>query len=117
KRLGNYEWPKPQQVRPEFPGVVLKWAAAAAILILGIGFGLGRLSEPSAAQLRQSIASEVKKQVQNELKTDLLAAFAAHDPAGTDGFQQQLRRELISTLSSNQTSSQKQLLLQEILKA
>ena len=115
KKLKKYEV-SPQEVSVGFAGasVMLKWAAAAAVLMLGIGFGLGRLSEPSALRFRPAVAAQVKQQVQSELKAQLLAAFT---PRGTDSFGLQLRRELISSLSASQTSTEKEQLVQQILQA
>ena len=104
QKLQNADCPKPE-ARPAFPGVVLKWAAAAAVLILGIGFGLGRVFEPRAERLRQTITTQVTQQVRNELKADLLAAVAASNSATTDAFRQQFRRELVAIL--NNTVDQK----------
>jgi hypothetical protein len=112
QKLEKCEWPKAQPAHTEFPAIVLKWAAVAAVLMMGIGFGLGRLSEPGAAGLKQSIASEVRKQVQDELKADVLAAFAPGDPVGTNSFQQQLHRQLIAAMGANQLSFEKERLLQ-----
>jgi len=115
KQLEKCEWPKPDQVRPGFSAAMPTWAVAAAVFILVIGFGIGRLYGPNASQLKQTVAAEVKRQVQDELKADLLAALAASEPAGTSTFQQQLRRELASTLGSNQISVERQQLVQEIV--
>jgi anti-sigma factor RsiW len=116
KKLEQQEWPNAQEVPVGFAGAgtMLKWAAAAAVLMLGIGFGLGRLSEPSALRFKPAVAAQVKQQVQSELKAQLLAAFT---PGGTDSFGLQLRRELISSLSASQTSTEKEQLAQQILQA
>ena len=116
KKLETYEWPTAVEPGAGSSGTVLKWAAAAAVLMLTVGFGIGRLSQPSAARLKQAVAAEVRQQVRNELKTDLLAAVAGRDPVGVDDFQQQLRRELISSLNAMQTSSLNPALLQDIIK-
>src|SRR5579862_1706367 len=98
RRLEGYAWPTPQESRPVFTTTMLKWAAAA-VFILGIGFGFGRLSQPGGERLRQIIAIQVKHQVQDELKADLLAALANPDSKTSDAFGQQLRRELTATLN------------------
>ncbi len=118
QKLENYKWPRPEPVRPAFSGVMLKWAAAA-VFVLGIGFGIGRLSEPSAVRLKQAIATEVRDQIREELKADLLAALATSGSGPTDFFQQQLRREFADAINStvNQTGHGKQRLVQEIQQA
>jgi len=116
KKLKKYEVPSPQQVSVGFAeaGPMLKWAAAAAVFMLGIGFGLGRLAEPNALAVKQAMAAQVKQQVQTELKADLLAAFAEREPAESSSFGQQLRRELISTFGTIQTPSDKRQLMQQL---
>src|SRR5258708_25593435 len=49
--LQSSEWPKPQVMRPALAGFLVKWAAAA-VFVLGIGFGLGRLTYPSNAAIK-----------------------------------------------------------------
>jgi hypothetical protein len=117
KKLQNAEWSEP--ARPAFSGAVLKWAAAATILILAIGFGLGRASEPSAQRLKQTIVAQVTQQLRNELKADLLAAVSTSNSGATDAFRQQFRRELIAILNNtvDKSMSEKKLLVQETLQA
>jgi hypothetical protein len=62
RRLEGYGWPTLHEVRPALTRTLLRWSAAAAI-ILAIGFGLGRLSRPSSDQLKQMIAQQVEQQV------------------------------------------------------
>jgi hypothetical protein len=118
QKLQNTDWPK-EEARPPFSGAVLKWAAAATILILGIGFGLGRASEPSAERLKQTIITQVTRQVRNDLKADLLAAVATSNSGITDAFRQQFRRELVSILNNtvDQRMSEQKLMVQETLRA
>ena len=118
EKLEGYEWPQPQPVGLGLSASGLKWAvAAAAVLMLTIGIGLGRLSEPSAAKVGQQVAAQLKPQLQAELKADLLASLALSEPVAADSFQQQLRRELQSTLTAQQISTDKQQLFQQILAA
>jgi hypothetical protein len=106
RRLEGYAWPTPQEIRPVFKATMLKWAAAA-MFILGIGFGLGRLSQPSGESLKQIVAIQVKQQVQDELKADLLAAFARSGSKTSDPFRQQLRREVTAALQRKEEESQR----------
>jgi len=94
---------------------MFKWVAAAAVLMLGIGFGLGRLS--GALALKPVVAAQVKQQFQAELKADLLATFAQAEPAGTSSFGHELRRELASAMSSSQNPGEQQQLMEQILQA
>jgi hypothetical protein len=112
RRLEGYAWPTPQESRTVFTTTMLKWAAAA-VFILGIGFGFGRLSQPSGERLRQIIATQVKQQVQHELKADLLAALAKSASKTPDAFGQQLRRELTTALNYELTAAEKQRLVQD----
>jgi hypothetical protein len=75
KRLRHYEWPQGQPaIRSAWSAMALKWAAVAA-LVLGLGFGLGRASAPSPAALKESIVSEVRQQLRQTLRADLLQAI------------------------------------------
>jgi hypothetical protein len=67
----------------------VKWGLAAAI-VLGVGFGFGRLSVLRAASFQQSVATHVREDLKRELQADLLAALDA-DGAAKDDFQHQLR--------------------------
>lgn len=67
----------------------IKWGLAAAI-VLGVGFGFGRLSVLRAASFQQSVAVHVREDLKRELQADLLAALDAEGEA-KDEFQHQLR--------------------------
>jgi hypothetical protein len=67
----------------------VKWGLAAAI-VLGVGFGFGRLSVLRAASFQQSVAAHVREDLKRELQADLLAALDA-DGEAKDDFQHQLR--------------------------
>jgi hypothetical protein len=115
KKLDQHEWPNSQWASAGSFPTVMKWAiAAAAVFLLAIGFGLGRVSEMSNNRLRQTLAAQVKQQVENELKAELLATFSPPNSGGGSKFQQQLRGGLLSTLNANQNSKEKQRLLKEI---
>jgi len=113
QQLQNYDLPATQKVPvvgAARPGGLLKWAAAA-IFILSIGIALGRYSQPSAARLKENIVAGLKPQLHQELKAEFLAALRTPEAMPTNSFQQQLRRELVSTL----TASEQQRLLQQVL--
>lgn len=67
-RLLLDEWKLPRPPQPVIFAPWARWAAAAAI-VLALGFGIGRLSPhaPSAEQLRAAIAPELHRQVQQEV--------------------------------------------------
>jgi hypothetical protein len=101
QKLQSHEWPRPQVRRRAVSGLMLKWAAAAA-LIFGVGFGLGRFSEPGTVRLKQSIVAQVTQKVREELKADLLASVGQSNLGATDSFSQQFRRELAAAQEENQ---------------
>lgn len=86
QRLQKLPRPEGRSVRPAWGGTIVKWALAAA-LVLCAGFGLGRLTTPSAATLQ----AEALAQVREELKTDLLAASAPGEQAPRNDFEKVLR--------------------------
>lgn len=67
-RLLLDEWKLPRPPQPVIFAPWARWAAAAAI-VLALGFGIGRLSPrpPTAEQLRAAIAPELHRQVQQEV--------------------------------------------------
>jgi hypothetical protein len=84
--LSDWKLPKREpEVLPVDFAPALKWALAA-LLVLGLGYGIGRLSAPrpslAALQaaiepgLRQALATEVKAQLQKEFQADWQAALS-----------------------------------------
>src|SRR5579862_9445443 len=65
RRLEGYGWPTVEDVRPALTRTLLRWSAAA-VIILGLGFGIGRLFSPKPDDFRQMIAVQVKQQVEAE---------------------------------------------------
>jgi anti-sigma factor RsiW len=67
-RLRLDEWQLPRPPQPVIFAPWARWAAAAAI-VLALGFGIGRLSArpPTTEQLRAAIAPELHRQVQQQL--------------------------------------------------
>ncbi|MBL7189622.1 MAG: hypothetical protein ISS70_25110 [Phycisphaerae bacterium] len=94
--------------------------AAAAVLLIGLGYLGGRLSAPApldAEQLRADIESSLRSSLEQAVIQDLLkemdgrweSAFAAKSAELKDEFQQQVRRDLMEfaartlTYANNQT--------------
>jgi hypothetical protein len=80
--------------------------AAAAVLMIGLGYLGGRLSAPApldAEQLRADIESSLRSSLEPAIRQDLLqemdmrwdSAFAAKSVEFKDEFQQQVRRDLM----------------------
>jgi hypothetical protein len=84
---------------------------------MGIGFGFGRLSQPSGERLNQLIAQQVKQQVRDAVRTDLLAALAVSDSEIPNAFRQQLHRALTTAMDHDLPAAQRQRLVQETLQA
>jgi anti-sigma factor RsiW len=116
ERLEDYRWPAAKTTTPAFLISGLKWAAAAA-LIMAIGFGLGRLSQPSGERLNQLIAQQVKQQVPGAVRTDLLTALAESDSQTPNAFSQQLHRALAAAVDHGLPAAERQRLVQETLQA
>jgi len=108
--------------------------AAAAVLMIGLGYLGGRLSAPEpldAEQLRAGIESSLRASVEPAIRQDLLkemdtrwdSAFAARSVELKDEFQQQVRRDLMEfatqtlTYAGNQTSQRLDELSQQIYAA
>jgi hypothetical protein len=74
-------------------GSVVKWGIAAVFLV-GVGIGFGRLAPPTsagAASLRAAILPELKQELKREFRGDLEAALLAQRTAFTNEFRQQLQ--------------------------
>ena len=93
QRLQSSRLPEPETLSV-FPGIMLKWAAAAAVIILAVGFGLGRFSGPNIPRMKQTIAAEVRQEVKEELKRQMVASFQAAEQR-----QEQDQKALLSALS------------------
>jgi len=108
--------------------------AAAAVLMIGLGYLGGRLSAPEpldAEQLRADIESSLRASVEPAIRQDLLkkmdtrweSAFAARSVELKDEFQQQVRRDLMEfatqtlTYADNQTNQRLDELSQQIYAA
>ena len=84
------------QRRFEFP--FLKWAAAAAI-VLSLGFAAGRLTAPAIAsmvraQMTESLTAELRQQVKSKLSAELASQFATMRQEITNEVHQQFANRL-----------------------
>jgi hypothetical protein len=116
QRLQSCEWPKPEVIRPALPGFLVKWAAAA-VFVLGIGFGLGRLTYPSNAVIKTAVVTELKAQMASAVKAELLGALTDTGEAATDSFRQQFRRQFVVALAEQESTPDRKRLVNEILQA
>ncbi len=80
-QLDAWKLPHPAGIRERF-APVFRWAIATAVLMLGIGFTVGRFTSPTAdpAQLRAAI----EPQLRHELRTEL-ARILEQQVASTAG--------------------------------
>ncbi len=91
-RLQTWKWPTLRASHRAMVPLALKWGLAA-LLVLGLGFSLGRFAAPSERELRTSLAGQLRTELRQELQADLMAVLAdANQPAATE-FQQQLRED------------------------
>jgi hypothetical protein len=102
-------WRVPAQEPPAARAVpMLKWAIAA-LVVLGVGIGVGRLSAPQGADptaLRAALLPELRQ----ELSADVQAALAQDRSGLTNDFRRQLRagfeRMASDTLAVSRTETQ-----------
>jgi hypothetical protein len=115
------QWDLPEH-RPTVPvrfvEPALRWALAA-LVVLGLGYGIGRFSAPSPDMaalraaiekpLRDSLLAEVQQQVRTSLTADWEAVRGAEKAAVTNALQRQLgsrlqewRAETVAALSEDQ---------------
>ena len=117
------------QTPPSFPSLLK--LAAAAVLMIGLGYLGGRLSAPEpldAEQLRADIESSLRPSLEQAIRQDLLkqmdtrwdSAFAARTVELKDEFQQQVRRDLMQfaaqtlAYTGNQTDQRLAELIEQI---
>jgi hypothetical protein len=93
QKLRRLAWPPPQHAERSWLKPAVKWGIAAA-LVLGTGFGLGRLSSPSVREIESDVSARVRGELRQELRADLLAAFAQDPQSAKDGFRRQLALEI-----------------------
>jgi len=89
------------------PGDIgIKWGLAASILIF-IGFAIGRFSMPSEQALEAKVTRQVRENVRQQLRSDLLAALG-QDAGAQDAFQKQLHADLASAAPGKASEMWKQ---------
>lgn len=86
QRLDAWKLPRAKQKTAEVLGFFFRWAAAAA-LVLGLGFGIGyftatgskvgKLRAQLEPQIRESLRQEIHQMVQEESKRSALATLVA----------------------------------------
>jgi hypothetical protein len=59
--------------------------------VLCLSFVCGRLSAPSAAAIKEAVVAQVREELGQQTRADLLAAFNAQDQGLNDAFQRRLR--------------------------
>jgi len=115
KTLDRWKLPAARARSSQWAGPVLKWGIAAA-LVLGAGFGLGRLSAPTTvdlnamraqteATIKSSLASEMRKQ----FNADVQAALAATRSQITNELRAQLNMMLTEAANASATETRRQL--------
>src|SRR5438477_4111677 len=75
QKLQNYDWPQPQAAR-RWNRMFVK-LAAAAVIMAGLGFGIGRSITPNSAGLRASSAAELRGELAPQLRAELVADLQA----------------------------------------
>jgi hypothetical protein len=91
--LQRLAWPRQRHAPRNWVAPAVKWGLAAAI-VLGLGFGLGRLSAPNAGEIKTEVATQVRDELRQEVRSDLLAAFAPDAQTAKDSFRRQLALEI-----------------------
>ena len=76
----------------------------AALLVLGLGYGIGRVSAPTITpaamraaiepELRAALVSELRQQVEQDIRGDWLAAAGQNEEALSTPFRRQMRERL-----------------------
>lgn len=116
KRLDRWAVPKTRRRSNSVPFVV-RWAAAAALL-LGIGFGLGvfvnagsskRAQKELEATLHASLAAELRADLQREIDQRLMPAVAAVRAEVAGELRQQFARDLAQAITASAQSSDREL--------
>ncbi|HEX4794962.1 MAG TPA: zf-HC2 domain-containing protein [Humisphaera sp.] len=88
--------------RMTFAGAALLRGVIAAVLLVGLGYGLARVTAPSESRLRGQVTSELQTQFRNELRAEL-AKFTIDQAAREQEYQQQTAR-LIGQLEIRQVA-------------
>ncbi|PYM13019.1 MAG: hypothetical protein DME18_10005 [Verrucomicrobia bacterium] len=115
RKLDRWKLPDARARSSPWAGPVLKWGIAAALL-LGAGFGFGRLSAPANAVLktaRAEIEASVKSSVVRELRPQFAAevqnALVAARSQMTDSCQAQLNKAMAGIVDAFAAETRRQL--------
>jgi Putative zinc-finger len=96
QKLQRLAWPQRRRPARSRFTPVLEWGLAAAIA-LGLGFGLGRLSAPDVRKIEAAVATQVRGELRQEVRADLLAAFASDSQSVNNNFRRKLAQEIGQT--------------------
>jgi hypothetical protein len=93
RELGSWKLPEPQRPAATAPSVrLVKWAAAAVILV-GFGFGVARWTAPTASADTAGLRAAVAQELRQELRAEL-AKFSADQSARQQKYQAELTTAL-----------------------
>jgi anti-sigma factor RsiW len=101
RRLNEWRLEQPRATSSSATVPALKWALAA-LVVLGLGFGIGRVSasrsytpeqmrEALEPSLKASLLTELRQQVQQEIRQDWQAAITGGPAANETPFRRELR--------------------------
>jgi hypothetical protein len=81
---------RPDSQVPVWPAL-LRWAAAAAVLLLGFVWGRSAGTARQSDALKQEISTQVRRELAADFQQQLRAALAVEDQAATNAAQRELR--------------------------
>ena len=110
QKLQRLGWPPQRRGARNWVSPTVKWGLAAA-LVLGIGFGWGRFSAPDALAIEKDVAMRVRGELRQEMRADLLAAYASDAQSAKDSFRRELGQE-ISVASAKGRKEERQALVE-----
>ena len=101
--LERFDWPHTGKTESIWCSEKWKWAAAvAAMVLLWLGFAFGRLTVSS--QSREKVVAEIRREVGDQLRADLLAAATSDNQQPLTPFQAKMRAkfEVLASLSNGE---------------
>ena len=114
KKLDSWTLPGTRARSSSVAGPFLKWGIAAA-LIMGAAFGFGRLSAPSAADLKTlrteletSVSASLAAGIRRHLEADLQSSLAATSRQLTNELRAQLNIALAETANASAAEARRQ---------
>jgi hypothetical protein len=108
QKLRQLAWPHHRRATQSWIAPTIKWGLAAAV-VLGIGFELGRFSTASAKALETVVSTQVRGELQQEMRADLLAVFASDTQSVKDDFRRQLAQEIGQTAAKGREEERRAL--------